>query len=282
MLMDRLIFLGTGGGGYVMFGQIKRTGGLYFEFDDEKAKKPFKFILDPGPGSLVFAHALGLKPETLSGIVLTHVHIDHSSDANVLLDRNDNAFLIAEEHCVKSKEELKERKPFDEFPCITLFHRNHVKELHIVKPDQVIKIGNTEFHAIKTKHYSPGVGFKIRNGKYTIGYVGDGSYYQGQEKYYDNCDVLILNVLVPKGMKSEKGRHMSVDDAIALLKGIKEKPRLVVIQHLSMWMLRANIYKQVKIIRDATKLNVIHAEDFMELNLKDLTTRQHDVKIVVK
>lgn len=282
--MDRLIFLGTGGGGNVMFHQIRRTGGLYFEFDDvgKNKKEPFCFILDPGPGSLVFSHALGLQPAEWNGVVLTHYHTDHATDANAFLDGMKNPFLIAEEHCIKTKNEIKSRKKSIHFPCISLYHKNKVKNLHAVKHGQIIKIDSIRFRAVKTKHYAPTVGYMIKTDKYTIGFVGDGAYYDGLEKHYENCNVLILNVLIPKGMERWRDIHMSVDDAIKLIKNIKDKPRLVIIQHLTGFMLRANIFRQCKFIKDATKVNTIHADDFMQLNLNDLSTKKYDVKIVVR
>jgi len=273
--MNRIMFLGTGGGGHTMFYQVKRTGGIYFELDAEKG--PVKFILDPGPGSLVFAHALGLKPESWNGVVLSHLHADHATDANVLLDGIKDAFLVAEENCIR----MDEKKPVD-YPCVSMYHQKQIKELFPVKHGQIIKTHGIEFHATRTNHYAPALGFKIKSSKFTIGYAGDGSYLAGQEKFYDDCDVLILNIFYPKGMEARKGVHMGVDDAITLVKGIKNKPRLVIIQHLSLFMLRTNMFRQVKIIKDATKIDTIHAEDFMEINLDTLATKIHDVKIVVK
>jgi len=56
-----------------------------------------------------------------------------------------------------------------------------------------------------------------------------------------------------------------------VLKKIKNKPRLVVIQHFSFWMLDADVKKQAKIIEKATGINTIAAEDFMRLDLDALT-----------
>ncbi|MBI2579348.1 MAG: hypothetical protein HYW27_00420, partial [Candidatus Aenigmarchaeota archaeon] len=33
------------------------------------------------------------------------------------------------------------------------------------------------------------------------------------------------------------------------------------------WMLRANLWKQEKIIKDATGVQVIHADDFMQVDI---------------
>lgn len=121
-----------------------------------------------------------------------------------------------------------------------------------------------------SEHYDPTVGFVIKHPKIKIGYTSDGCYYPGQENYYNGCDILILNVLVPKGKESITKKHMSIDDAIKLIKAIEKKPRLVVVQHFSFWMLQNNIFKQVKILKDTAKIPVIQAEDSMGIDMETL------------
>lgn len=262
---NRLVFLGTGGGKHVMFSQVRKTGGIYVELDG------LKLVIDPGPGSLLNLYQAKLKPETLNGILLSHHHLDHASDANVLIDGMKEPFLVAEEHCILPKEKLKE-KELDYYPCITVHHQSLVKQLHPVKAGDKVKIKNLEVRAVKADHYAPCVGFVI-SGSRTVGYAADGTYFTGQEQQFEGCDVLILNVLVPKGEPVQPKKHMSVDEAITLLRRMKKQPKLVVIQHFSMWMLRAGLLRQAKIIRDATKLNVVAADDFMNVDLDTLAVK---------
>jgi ribonuclease BN (tRNA processing enzyme) len=269
--MNKMIFLGTGGGGRVMHAQARRTGGIYFELDDGAGTT--KFILDPGPGSLIFSQALALKPEALNGVVLSHLHVDHSSDALALLDGMKDPFLIAEKHC------LKEFKDFDDYPCIPKYYQKIVKHLYAVEGGETITVKNLKFTAVKSKHHAPCTGFKITNGKVTIGYPSDGSYCKGMERYYENCDIIIFNTLLPKGETYEDGIHMSVDEVITFLKGLTNKPRLAILNHFSFWMMRSNIFKQTKIIKDATGVNTTNAEDFMEFDLKTLETKIHNINI---
>lgn len=250
---NRLVFLGTGGGKNVMFTQFRRTGGIFVELDGTR------FIIDPGPGSLVYSQKLKLNPGKLDGLLLSHLHPDHCTDANALLDGMKNPILIAEEHCLKPRD--------DYYPCISNYHQGS-SNVHVAKLGDKIKMKNLQIEINRADHYAPTVGFKIIGSK-IIGYPADGTYYDGQEKNYD-CDILILNILVPKGEKAEKFKHMSIDEAINLIKGIKEKPRLIIIQHFSFWMIRSNVWLQAKIIQDATGIKTIAADDFMEIDLDTL------------
>jgi ribonuclease BN (tRNA processing enzyme) len=274
VVMNRMIFLGTGGGGRVTYTQARRSGGIYFEM--ENGSDATKFIIDPGPGALVFSQALGLKPENWNGVLLSHVHMDHSTDVCILLDGMKDPFLIAEKHCLKSY------KDFDEYPCISKYHQKCVKNLYPVEGGEIIAIKNLKIHAAKAKHHAPCTGFKIVHDKFTIGYPADGCYYKGMEKHYENCDVIIFNVLLPKGEVFDGGIHMGVDEVITFLKNLTNKPRLAIINHLSFWMMRSNIFKQTKIIQDATKVRTTNSEDFMELDLNTLESKMHNVNVVVK
>lgn len=277
---NRLVFLGTGGGQHVMSTQERKTGGMYFEYDG------LKFILDPGPGSLVNSRMIGLEPDKWDGVLLSHMHPDHSTDVNVYLDgmvRNLNLtpknrdeeieklskadakkpFLITEETCVKLTEKF--------YPCVSKYHQS-LSRVSILKADESKTIGSVKFTAVRADHYAPTIGFTIE-GTRKIGYSSDGTYYSGQEKAFEGCDLLILNVLVPKGSDSEKGWHMSVDEAMNLVNKIKQKPKIVVLQHLSLWMIRSNLFKQCKIMTDTTKIKTIAADDFLEINLDNLNER---------
>ncbi len=257
-MQNRLIFLGTGGGRHVMLAQIRKTGGIFAELDG------IKFVIDPGPGSLVNARQIKLNPESWNGIFLSHLHPDNSNDANVLLDGMESPFIVAEEHCVSPSDSY--------YPCISKYQQQKAK-VYSVKAGNKLKVNGFEILATKADHYAPTVGFVIKGSK-TIGYAADSVYYRGQEKHFDGCDMLILNVLVPAGKKTEPHKHMSVEEAVRLVKKIKTKPKLIVIQHFSFWMLRAGVYAQAKIIEKATGVKTIAAEDFMEVNLDTLGVKK--------
>lgn len=280
----KIIFLGTGGGRDMMIAQIRRTGGIFFDLGKTK------FILDPGPGSLVHAVALGLQPEKWNGVLLSHLHPDHATDVNAYLDGIERPFIVAEEHCLLDKKDMnkgKEKKDdFDYFPCVTVYHQEKSKT-YPVKDCSVVEVNGVKINATKAAHYIPAVGFRIRGDQtdakgvvqsFDIGYTSDGEYYKGMERHYDGCKILIINVVIPKGGEAKRPGYMSVDGIITMLKAMKEKPQLVILTHFSFWFMRSNLWKQDKIIQDATKVRTIHAEDFMTVDLPTLAVSQHKEK----
>ena len=260
-MKNRLVFLGTGGGGSVTSTQVRKTGGIYFELGDKR------FILDPGPGSLIYSQKLKLK---IDGLLISHIHPDHCTDANILLDaisRDKKPFLVAGEPCLK---------PGEEYPCVSKYHQS-LSNVYPVKAGDELDVDGIKVSVHRSDHYSPTVGFTISHNNTRVSYACDGKYYKGQEKNYD-CDVLILNVLTPDHVGTMPKKHMSTKEAITLIKGMEHKPRLVIITHFSFWMLRANVWAQAKLVEKETGVKTIPAEDFMELDLDSLKIKKIKIK----
>jgi len=254
---NQIIFLGTGGGRSIMFSQARRTGGIFIELDKTR------LLIDPGPGSLTTAKELGLSLRGLDALLVSHIHPDHSTDANAVIDGHaddENFILIAEKHVVNPTKET--------YPVISRYHQGLCKK-YAVGPGEKIKVKNLTITTTPARHSAPAVGFRIAGTK-IISYPCDGSYFRGQEKYYDSSDILILNVLAPFPNDKKMAKHMDVEDAIKLINAMKDKPKLVIIQHFSFYMLRADVRKQAKIIEKKTGIKCIPARDGMKLDVDSL------------
>ena len=253
-IAERIVFLGTGGGRMVTFTQVRATGGIYCELSG------IRFVIDPGPGAL--AHLRRLKLKDPMGVLLSHAHVDHYTDVNVILDgiseKYGKGFLIAEKHCLNG-----------ENMCVQRYIQERTAYVFGVEPNDEVSIPNTSvsIRAIPTRHNFPCVGFRISAEKATLCYSSDGFYYEGMETYFEGCDVAIFNVMVPYNSAPKELKHMSTDDVINILNKLKEKPKLAVLHHFSFWMLRNNPHLQARIVEKQTGVKTIAARDFAEIDL---------------
>src|SRR5580704_9197036 len=80
-------FLGTGGARFVVARQIRASGGMWFRFGAEPGQVT-QIHVDPGPGALVRATSAvpPCDPAELDAIALSHKHLDHSGDINVMIE----------------------------------------------------------------------------------------------------------------------------------------------------------------------------------------------------
>ena len=75
-------FLGTAGARFVVIKQLRASGGLWLNIEDTN------ILIDPGPGCLVKCNSSKprLDPTGLDAIILTHRHLDHSNDVNIMIE----------------------------------------------------------------------------------------------------------------------------------------------------------------------------------------------------
>ncbi|MEM5871706.1 MAG: MBL fold metallo-hydrolase [Candidatus Aenigmatarchaeota archaeon] len=252
-----ITFLGTAGGRILITTQLRASGGWILEMDREMIH------VDPGPGALVRAKQYGVNLKKLTGIIVSHAHPDHYIDTEMIIEamtdgtRKKRGVLIGNEYAIKGGNDYRS--------CVSPFHLKLLERYEVLNPGEKTKIGNIEIIATPTKHgEKKGLGFVFRGSK-TLGYAGDGEYFEGQERYFEGCDYLILNVLRPRN--NEWPEHMSTDQATKLIE--KVKPKIAILQHFGILMVKANPEKEAKWIEEKTGVKTIAAKDGMRIDLEN-------------
>ena len=249
-------FLGTAGARFVVMRQLRRSGGIWLHLNDTNV------LLDPGPGSLIrcLSSKPPLNPRDLDGIVLTHRHLDHSNDINIIIEAMTNGGFDPKGVVVAPSDALE----LD--PVIFKYLRGYVKRIETLRLGKRYRIGNVSFSAGGAhRHGVETYGLNFENGNHLISYIADTRYFLGMEEMYPG-QILIINVVLLK--ESSKIQHLSLSDAERIIS--VNRPKVAVLTHFGMTMLRAKPWELAGELSDRLGVKVIAATDGMQFDLDQI------------
>lgn len=247
-------FLGTAGARVVLSKQIRASAGIWLSLDDTN------LYIDPGPGALVkcWSSRPKLDPSKLDAILLSHRHLDHSGDINVMIEAMTDGTFKKKGIVLVPKEAL------DEDPVILKYVRKFPEKIETLKVGKKIKIKNITISCpVKHIHHgSETYGFKFQGKKTRISYISDTKFFPRLIEAYKS-DILIANVLRPDiiGLEHLNLEHLSAEDFKKLVKGIK--PKTAIMTHFGMKMLRAKPWEIAEKLAKELKTEIIAARDGM-------------------
>ena len=247
----QIIFLGTGGGRINLIKQFRATGG--FRINGE-----IDIHVDPGPGALLKSIQYHQDPTKLDAIFVSHAHIDHSNDANLMIEAMTDYALKKQGILLASKSVIRGCGKFQ--PVIDKYHLSKVGKALAMKPGDRFSLKGTQITATKAKHDDEStIGFVLRLGRIAIGYTADTEYFEDLGKIYKGCDYLILSNLKPKldGIPD----HLASEDTIKILKDAK--PKKAIITHLGAKFLKVSAEEEARMIERESGVKTIAARDGM-------------------
>ena len=248
----RITILGTSGGRWVFLKQLRGSGGFVIELDGEKMH------VDPGPGALVRAREYRVNLCDLTAVLVSHRHQDHMNDAIVAIESMTRGATRKGGAFISTRRVIEGEKGSP--PILDDFHRKVLDRLEVMKPGDSVKLGKVKITATPTRHRDEdGVGFLFEGEGLRVGYTGDGEYFPGMEKRFEDCDYLIMNVMRPR-TDSWPG-HMNSDMARELVS--KARPGKAVMTHFGMKMLRGAAEKEAAWIAKETGVKTVAARDGM-------------------
>ncbi|OPZ93463.1 MAG: ribonuclease Z [candidate division TA06 bacterium ADurb.Bin417] len=240
-------FLGTAGARFVMIEQLRASGGLWISSGDQA------LILDPGPGSLVRAieSVPRLDPAALTGVLLSHKHLDHSGDVNVMIEAMTSGGF-------KKKGALfAPADAFDPDPVILHYLAGFPERVEHLKAGATYQLGDIEFTAVKRlNHPVETYGFNFRFGNETVSLISDTGYFEGIEDGFTGR-TLIINVVMIEP-RSEI-RHLSLPEAEMIIGRIR--PERAILTHFGRNILTRGPEQLAREMSDRLKLEVQAAVD---------------------
>jgi ribonuclease BN (tRNA processing enzyme) len=276
-----MVILGSGGARIVVAKQLRASGGIWFSLAGTR------FLLDPGPGSLVrmTGSRHRLDPTKLAGILLSHRHLDHSGDVNNMIEAmtmggtEPRGALFAPSDALAGED-----------PVVLKYVRPFLERIVTLVEGGSYELGNVRFTCpVRHQHRGEVYGFRFEVGadeesttkaprheggserssvvgprsSLTVSYIADTKYFPELVEHY-RAEVVIMNVVRPTPSNLD---HLHAPDAEELVKAIR--PRLAVLSHFGMKMLQAKPWVLAREMSERTGCKVVAASDGMLVDLEE-------------
>lgn len=246
-------FLGTAGARFVMLKQLRASGGIWISFSGTN------ILIDPGPGSLVrcLLSKPKLNPEKLDAVILTHRHLDHSNDVNVMLEAmTDGGFKKRGSLFLPSD-------AIENEPLVLSHLRPVVGHIEPLKPRSSYEVGRVKFStSMRHTHSVETYGLKFTLGSKTVSLLSDTRYFPGILEFYQ-ADILIINVVFYEPHPGVD--HLNLSEAEDIIR--KLAPDKAILTHFGLSMLKAKPHVLERELNKRLNSEVICAYDGMTIKL---------------
>ena len=256
--MSFIKFLGTAGARFVVMKQLRASGGVWLSVGKTN------LYIDPGPGALVrcLNSKPKLEPSTLDGILLTHKHLDHSSDVNVMIE------AMTEGGFKKRGILFAPGDALEEDPVVLKYVRSYVEKVEVLKENSEYRIGEIQFStAQRHRHRVETYGLNFEILPHTISWITDTKFFPDLPNLYPG-KILIIHVVRLKPIGDDPIEHLSIEDVKTIIK--KAKPKLTILTHFGMTMIKAKPWVVAAELEKELKSKVVAASDGMKLDLEEV------------
>ena len=244
----KLTFMGTAGARFMVAKQLTASGGLYIEEGNTRIS------LDPGPGAIVQYAKRKVDLTKLDAIVISHRHLDHSNDVNVMIEAMTDGGFRHRGRLYCPSDAL------DADPVVLKYIRNFPQEIVALEPETEYAVGDVTFTTTpRHVHQVETYGFRFGN---RLGWVTDSAYYDGIAEQH-KAEVMVIHLVL---MECRAGLpHLCIDDAERIIR--EAKPRLAILTHYGMTVWRAHPWELAADLTQRIGTEVRAARDGMSLEL---------------
>jgi len=251
---DTITFLGTAGARIMVANQILASGGLWLNLSGTE------ILLDPGPGTIVQSTKRKLRADKLSSIILSHRHLDHSADTNIMVEAmtqggfKRHGWLFAPADALGSE------------PVIFSYLKDYLEGVDVLQEGKSYSVGNISFTTpVRHIHQVETYGMLFRTPEHTFSYIADSRYFDGLCHSYGG-ELLIINVVRLEA--NHPFDHLSVPDAERII--MELKPKVAILTHFGRTMWQAKPWEVAQRLSQDTGVKVIAARDGMKFDLSKL------------
>ncbi|OGO07838.1 MAG: MBL fold hydrolase [Chloroflexi bacterium RBG_13_57_8] len=252
---DTITFLGTAGARFMVSKQLAASGGMWFDLNGTR------LLIDPGPGCIVQTNKRKLNPENLSAIIVSHRHLDHSADVNVMVEAMTTGGFKKRGRLFMPADALAPE------PVIFSYLKNYIEGITVLEAEKTYQVGSLSFRtSVRHLHPVETYGMVFAAAGKNVGYLTDTRYFGGLAPSYAGSDLLIINMVFMEPRPPID--HLSVPDVAQLIKEIK--PKTAILNHFGMHVWKARPWLVAEDLAQKTGFRVIAARDGMKFSLAQL------------
>ena len=256
---DFITFLGVAGARFMVTRQLAASGGIWLNLRNTQ------ILVDPGPGSIVQSNKRKFDAEKLSAIILSHRHLDHSADVNIMIEAMTNGGFNRHGRLFAPGDAIREE------PVIYSYLKNYIDDITVLEEGKSYKVGNISFSTpIRHVHPVETYGMIFKSPMYTFSYIADTRYFESLCDSY-RSNLLIINMVLTEPRPTID--HLSIPDVVNIVKEIK--PRVVILSHFGMHIWREKPWLIAEDISQKTGIKVIAARDGMKFDLTQMNDSCH-------
>jgi ribonuclease BN (tRNA processing enzyme) len=217
-------------------------------------------LIDPGPGSIVQSTKRKLKVNKLKAIILSHRHLDHSGDMNIMVEAMTQGGFEPHGKVFLPSDALGPE------PVIYSYLIDYLDGIEVLKEGKSYSIDGVTFSTpIKHIHPVETYGLKFQLGERSFSYITDSGFFEGLIENY-KTELIIINVVFTE--PRDGIAHLSIRDVERIISGIK--PKVAILSHFGMGIWRAHPWEVAEQLTQKTGIKVKAARDGMVFDLEEL------------
>ncbi len=248
-------FLGTAGSRFVVAKQLRASGGLWLRLAGQN------IAIDPGPGALVKAYSSRpkLDPATLNAVLVSHKHLDHTNDVNVILEVMTNGGHDRRGTLLAPADALDTDSPICEYV------QGYVADVVRLEQGGAYPLGDVTIRvAVRHDHPDETYGFLFEGGAETVGLLVDTRFFEGLAERYAAADTLIIHTVLAEN-PDRRIYHLCAADAEEIIAAIR--PQRTILTHFGMRMLRAKPWELAEDMSQRLGTEILAARDGMTVTV---------------
>ncbi len=252
--MGYVKFLGTAGARFVVARQLRFSAGTWIELGETR------LLLDPGPGTLLRLRKSRppLDPLKLDAILLSHKHLDHSTDVNILVEAMADGGYRRRGALLAPADALE-----GDDPVVLRYVRPFLERIETWQAGGEHRVGEVKIRPVAHRHGNvEAYGLVVDSPEGRVGFITDTRFSPDLASHYAGCALLVLNVVL-KDWKPDVD-HLALPQAGEIIAAVG--PRLAVLTHFGTTMLRGNPRQLALGLGERLGIPVVAAADGLTLD----------------